>query len=151
MTVFIGPVYVISPHPGLLVRGNINVAMRPIVRNKDGSISTVRSVGFDLDRSELPRDVQRRFKGRVAQVLVPSVIGFDNLRPANAFGSGLSGYVSTDPNVIWQHFASTGQHLGIFDTVAHSNAYASALHLWQAKFYMTYLAGPLRRRRQKAR
>lgn len=112
-------IFVINPHPGLLQRGNLDLTRRPVVRNRDGTISTVASMSFGID-----------FGGRDAQVLCTSVF---------------NGRRVDDEDAVFAHYDRTGLHLGIFDTVAHVNAYAQALHRWQAKYYKNKLR-PKRRR-----
>jgi hypothetical protein len=91
---------------GLLVPGNINVHQRPIVRNADGSISTVRSMSFTDD------------DGR--SVLIPTVIQ----------GRGI-----VSPQEAIKYYYQTGQHLGIFKSPNEADAYAQALHEQQATEY----------------
>jgi hypothetical protein len=120
----VGPVFVIpGGAPGLVIRGNIDLTSRPIVRNADGSISTVRSVSWrhKITRGR-PVDDNAPV-GRFLEVLMPSVVG----------NRVISDRAADD------HFLSTGQHLGMFDNVAHANAYSQRLHVWQAKFYAKYL------------
>lgn len=91
---------------GLLQPGNIDLTKRPIVRNADGSISTVRSMSFNDGDQE---------------VLIPTVA---------ADGSR----ILSDQEAIDQ-YRKTGQFLGKFDTPEHATAYAENLHNAQAQFY----------------
>lgn len=90
---------------GLLVPGNIDIGKRPIVRNKDGSISTVRSMSFETLAGE---------------VLVPTV--------------SEDGRIMSDDEAVKQ-FMRSGRHLGIFSTPNAATAYAKSLHEQQAKQY----------------
>jgi hypothetical protein len=92
--------------PGLLVPGNINIHQRPVVKNADGSISTVRSASFEDDQ------------GR--NVLIPTVIQ----------GRGI---VPMDQAI--KYYQQTGQHLGMFDSPENADAYAESLHEQQAGEY----------------
>lgn len=91
---------------GLLVPGNINIHQRPVVRNADGTVSTVRSMTFTTP------------DGRA--VLVPSVIA----------GRGI-----VSPQEAYKYYQQTGQHLGVFDTPENADAYAQMLHEQQASEY----------------
>lgn len=92
--------------PGLLAPGNINTHRRPVVKNLDGSISTVRSASFEDDN------------GR--NVLIPTVIE----------GRGV---VPVEEAI--KHYQQTGEHLGMFDSQENADAYAQALHEQQAGEY----------------
>jgi hypothetical protein len=92
---------------GILEQGNIDLHKRPIVKNPDGSISTVRSMSIGTDKGE---------------VLIPTVA---------ADGSG----ILSDEDAIAQ-YNKTGQHLGIFDTPENATAYAESLHNQQAEEYL---------------
>jgi len=98
--------------PGLLEPGNIDLNNRPIVRNPDGTISTVRSMGVNLDGRE---------------VLLPTV---------SPDGRILS------PDEAVALYRQTGQHLGMFDTPEHSSAYAQQLHEDQARQYLPQAGVP---------
>ena len=91
---------------GLVMPGNINIHRRPTVRNRDGSISTVRSMSFEDD------------DGR--NVLIPTVIEGRGVVPADQ---------------AIQYYKQTGQHLGMFDTPENADAYAQSLHEQQAGEY----------------
>lgn len=91
---------------GLLVPGNIDLSHRPVVRNADGTISTVRSMSFGQDGQE---------------ILIPTVAA-DGSRILN------------DSEAIAQ-YQRTGQFLGKFDSPANATKYAQSLHQQQARMY----------------
>ncbi len=92
-------------NPGMSESGNIDLWNRPILKNKDGSISTVRSMSFEVDGK---------------QVLVPTV--------------GPKGEDWTPEDAIKNYF-KTGKHLGKFNTTEDADRYAEQLHRDQEEFY----------------
>lgn len=90
---------------GLLIPGNIDLNARPVVRNPDGSISTVRSMSIGTDQGE---------------VLIPTVSD--------------DGRILAEPDAI-KLFQQTGRHLGIFDKPDNATSYAKQLHLDQERMY----------------
>lgn len=84
--------------PGQLSPGNINLFGQPRVKNADGSTSTVDSVSVGMDGKE---------------VLLSRVTPDGR-------------HVTTDEAV--KEYQKTGQHLGMFDTPASADAFASKLH-----------------------
>ena len=94
-------------YAGLLVPGNIDLAARPIVKNPDGTISTVRSMSF-------------RDEGSGREILVPTVSD--------------DGRIMTEDEAV-KTFYDTGRMLGVFDTPESATAYAEALHNQQALYY----------------
>ena len=102
------PLYVLpGGAPGLLVRGTININNRPPVKY-GGGIATVRSTSFEVN-----------VDGRKAEVLIPTVV---------------QGKVVSGPQA-YRYYVKTGQHLGIFDSIAHANAYGKRLHIYHAQMY----------------
>lgn len=90
---------------GLISPGNIDLANRPVVKNQDGSISTVRSMSFGEDGKE---------------ILVPTV--------------SPDGRILSDQEAIDQYHQS-GQNLGVFANPNDATAYAQTLHNQQAGMY----------------
>jgi hypothetical protein len=99
-----------KPPKGQIAKGNINLNNRPVVKNRDGSISTVRSISMT--------------EGRVT-VLIPTVI-------RNPDGTGK--IVSN--REAWRHYQRTGEHLGKFSSIEDADVYAENLHNDQAAQYL---------------
>lgn len=91
--------------PKNMGQGNIDLNARPVVKNADGSISTVRSIGVNIDGKE---------------TLIPTV--------------SPDGKILSDDDAV-KLYRKTGKHLGKFDTVAEATAYAEQLHNDQDKTY----------------
>ena len=84
------------PHAqAILEYGNINMLSRPSVVNADGSISTVRSIGISLSKSETGEK-------RTVHVLIPTVHD--------------DGYIMSD-DAATKLFKKTEKHLGVFSTI----------------------------------
>jgi hypothetical protein len=97
---------------GQIKPGNINLNNRPIVRNLDGSISTVRSITITDNQ------------GRA--YLIPTVIRNPD---------GIGGRVVTNGQAI-AHFNKTGENLGYFENEGAADKYAQTLHEAQARQYL---------------
>ncbi|MBN4863281.1 hypothetical protein [Providencia stuartii] len=98
---------------GMIEQGNINLLNRPTVKNKDGSISTVRTISIGTDQGE---------------VLIPTVSD--------------DGRLLSDDEAI-ALFEETGNHLGVFDNPDDATAYAESLHNQQEKTYTKNGSGAL--------
>lgn len=91
--------------PGELIPGNIDLNNRPIVKNDDGTYSTVRSITVTTDAGHA--------------VLIPTVINGKVVSNDEAIAS-------------WQ---KTGQNLGTFVDETSADNYAEVLHTQQAAQY----------------
>ena len=97
--------------------GNIDLNARPIVKNSDGTISTVRSIDVHLapdGKAVLGKP------GVGTRVVIPTV--------------SEDGRVMSDEVAVAQ-YNSTGRHLGVFKTSKAAKDYAEKLHEDQAKQY----------------
>ncbi len=90
---------------GLVEPGNIDLTKRPVVKNADGTISTVRSIGVNIDGKE---------------ILIPTVSD--------------DGRVLSDDEAV-QTYMKTGRHLGVFSSPEASTAFAEKLHQSQEQMY----------------
>ncbi|WMT12522.1 DNA transfer protein [Serratia fonticola] len=94
-----------QPSLGMIEPGNIDIHNRPVVKNADGSISTVRSMSTNIDGRE---------------VLIPTVSD--------------DGRIMSDDEAI-DNFMRTGKHLGMFSSPEAATSYAESLHNQQADEY----------------
>lgn len=101
---------------GQVEAGNIDLTKRPVVRNRDGSISTVRSMSFGDGKSE---------------ILVPTVSD--------------DGRIMSEKEAIDTYYR-TGRHLGKFSTPEAATAYAESLHKDQERMYASRPSQPLKGR-----
>jgi hypothetical protein len=85
--------------------GNIDLNARPVVKNADGSVSTVRSIGVEMDGKTY---------------LLPTVTD--------------DGRIVSDDEAV-ELFRQTGKHLGIFRTGQDAEIAAKRLHDQQATQY----------------
>jgi len=88
---------------GMIEQGNIDLTNRPVVRNADGTVSTVRSISVEIDGQE---------------VLIPTVSD--------------DGRILSDQEAV-QQYRRTGRHLGKFNSVKAANRHARRIHQEQER------------------
>lgn len=99
------PNYGLLNFNGLVKPGNIDLNARPVVKNSDGSISTIKSMSVNMDGVEW---------------LIPTI---------SPDGKQLSERQAIDL------FRKTGMHLGAFATPDFATAYAKAISGMQGQHY----------------
>lgn len=101
-----GKKFVVGKPKGLARQGNIDINSRPVVKNGDGSISTLKSITVTLE------------DGRA--LLIPTITE--------------DGRVLNKKQAI-KHAKKTNKHLGIFKNTEAANAYAKKLSEYQGRKY----------------
>jgi hypothetical protein len=103
-----------SQPEGMIEAGNLNLNGRPIIKNSEGSVSSEYSFSFGDDNGQ--------------EVLVPTVVNGKFLTPDGKKPKPGSTEEKQMFKRAQQHYAQTGEHLGIFDTPEHADAYAERVH-----------------------
>ena len=115
----------ISGSSSLLQAGNIDLNSRPILRNSDGSYSTVDSVTYEIDGE---------------YVNLPTVIYVEEGYSHDGEWVG-EGWQHVSDEEALDHFFETGEHLGIYDSEKAAVKAAEQLHEAQARQYDSIASG----------
>ena len=107
-----------SSSSSLLKPGNIDLDSRPVLRNSNGSYSTVDSVTWEVDGE---------------YINVPTVIYVEGETIDGEYIS--SDWVHVDADTALDHYFETGEHLGIYKDAESADKAAKQLHYDQAKQY----------------
>lgn len=109
------------PSPKPIIPGNIDLKRRPVVKNADGTKSTVKSISFGLPNGN--------------EILLPQIKEIQQLPGAKRKGQDLSIPPFKGHQAVLDEYKRTGKHLGVFKDAKTATAYAQALHRAQAKLY----------------
>lgn len=111
------PEYLATPNKPveMLEQGTIDIANRPMVKNPDGSISTVRSMS-----------ITETVDGKDVVVLLPTI---------GPNGENWDDKTNEGRDAAINHYRKTGQHLGVFKTQDAADIYAEDLHKQQERLY----------------
>lgn len=96
---------------GLVEPGNIDTAKLPVLRNPDGTVSTVSTIGIGTEDG--------------LEVVIPTIINGRRVSEEEAR----------------KHYEDTHQHFGIFNSVEAANAFAQKLHEQEAQRTMKKARG----------
>lgn len=111
----------ISP-ANVIEYGNINLALRPIVKLKNGSIATIFSI--TITRTILTEQRSSIVGGTKVQILIPSISD--------------DGEILKDKDAT-ELYLMTGRHLGIFATIKDASKYGKALSAQESAKYKTQI------------
>ncbi len=95
---------------GIKVQGNLNLTKQPVLKYRDGSVSTVRTTSISTDQGE---------------VLIPTIIPGEK---------GAKAKKLTDQEAI-EHYKKTGEHFGIFESKRAANMAAKQIHDQQERLH----------------
>lgn len=102
--------------PGLLKPGNIDVNHRPAITNADGSHSTIFSATIPL--------------GNGQWALIPTIVGGKFLTPDGKMPLRTKKALGELEDRAREQYETSGEHLGIFNSLKEADAYAEATHAY---------------------
>lgn len=115
--------------PGLLKRGNVDVNHRPIVKNDDGTSSTIFSVTVPIGKDGKSRKWDD--PGITGYALVPSLANGRFLTPdGKKPDENNKEAMQKLEDAATDHYDKTREHLGIFKSDKDADTYAGQTHAW---------------------
>lgn len=115
--------------PGLLKRGNVDVNHRPIVKNDDGTSSTIFSVTVPIGKDGKSRKWDD--PGITGYALVPSLANGRFLTPDGKKPDEKNKEAMQKlEDAATAHYDKTREHLGVFKSDKDADTYAGQTHAW---------------------